>query len=325
VKRASGIALLVLLAPLALWVLTGPPSPSAACYVLAPILGASALVVRSRVWARRLGAGAGLLFVGTVVVRIAHTPSMGDTRILCRLVDERDPSVDAARALRWTHLVPDPDVPRLGDAMRDAYGEMSASFGNIPSPLVPTVLGLQRRGASDTIEFERPGAKHAVVFLHGYAGNYAMSCWLFARAALAAGLTTVCPSTRFVGDWWTADGEGTVRDTVASLRARGYDRIVLAGLSNGGIGASRLITRMPSTFAALVVVSGAASDADAPNVPTLVVQGKNDHQIPASIVRGYAARASATYLEYDAGHFVLLVERDRVAPAITTWLTSVPW
>ena len=117
-------------------------------------------------------------------------------------------------------------------------------------------------------------------------------------------------------------GQPGLPDRVLLLRARGKTRIYLAGLSNGGIGASRLAPRLADEkLAGLVLVSGAAADARASAVPTLVLQGRNDTQVSASVVHAYATRSNAKYVEYDAGHFVLLVDRAKVQPAITDWLT----
>ncbi len=210
-------------------------------------------------------------------------------------------------------------MPLLPDAMRAGYDEMAREEGALPSPVLATYLGLERPGASDAIDFEHAGAD-AVVFLHGYAGNFTMSCWLFARAAARAGLATDCPSTSWRGDWWTASGEAIVRERIAALRARGKTRVFLAGLSNGGIGASRLAPRLRGEIAGLVLVSGVAPDAGAPGVPTLVLQGRRDAMCSASVARAYATGNGASYVELDDGHFALLVDRDRAARAIADWL-----
>ena len=317
-SRAVGIVLLLVFVPLALFVLMGPPSWSGAAYALAPVVMAGSLVGPDRFMRRVLLAGVALLVL-PALARVVFTKRAGDVRLVDRLVDERDLSVDAARAIARTHFMSDPDVPLLPDAMRSAYDDMSREEGALPSPVVATYAGLERPGASDTIEFDHAGDA-AVVFLHGYAGNFTMSCWLFARAAARAGMATSCPSTSWRGDWWTTPSESIVRDTIATLRARGKKHIYLAGLSNGGIGASRLAPRLRGDIEGLVLVSGAAPDAAAPGVPTLVLQGRRDAQIPASIPRDYAARVGAKYVELGDGHFMLLVDRERAAREISEWL-----
>ncbi|HEX4516828.1 MAG TPA: hypothetical protein VH054_24940 [Polyangiaceae bacterium] len=319
-KRILGIVLLVFYAPLPLFVLAAPPTLSGALYVLAPAVLIASLVVPAK-WSRRVAIASALTFFVPMFARtVFFTKPGGDVRAIDRVVDERDMAVNASRAIAYTHFMNDPDVPKLPNAMRDAYDQMAREEGDLPSPFAATYLGLQRPGASDAIEFMRDGDA-AVVFLHGSAGNFTMSCWLFARAAAKAGVSTTCPSTTWVGDWWSRDGEKIVRESIASLRARGKNRIYLAGLSNGGIGASRLAPRLADEkLAGLVLVSGAAPDARATNLPALVVQGRDDAQISAAVVHAYAARANATYVELAAGHFALLVEREKAQRAITDWL-----
>jgi hypothetical protein len=318
-KRIFGILVLLGFSPVVLFVLSEPPTLSGAAYVLAPMVLAASLVV-SHTWARRVAIAGACLVVVPIGVRLVTTKKAGEVRAIDRVVDERDLAVNAARAMAYTHFMSDPDVPELPAAMRAAYDEMDREEGSLPSPFVATYLGLQAPKASDTIELMRDGDA-AVVFLHGSAGNFTMSCWLFARAAARAGMSTACPSTSWVGDWWTHANERIVRDTIASLRARGKTRIFLAGLSNGGIGASRLAPRLAGEIDGLVLVSGAAPDAGAPGVPTLVVQGRVDGQVSTPMVRGYASRVGAKYVELEAGHFALLVERERAGGAITDWLT----
>lgn len=319
---------------LTLVVMSEPPTWSAAAYVLGLDACVAALVLSGRPLARRLAWVGGGLIVAAAALRAGlagrgGTVSLsvsgeGSARVVDRLVEERDLSVNAARAIAWTHFLGDPDVPELAGAMRSAYDDMARDQPETASPVLATYLGLERPKAFDAIEIPAAGeADGAVIFLHGYAGNFTMSCWLFANAARRAQLTTVCPSTRWVGDWWSAEGEATVRETLAALRARGTRRVYLAGLSNGAIGASRLVMRVPG-FAGLVLVSGAAPDAGAPGIPALVVQGRDDGQIPASLVHGYAERVGARYVELDAGHFAMLVRRPRVEDAISGWLSAQP-
>jgi len=71
-----------------------------------------------------------------------------------------------------------------------------------------------------------------------------------------------------------------------------------------------------------VLVSGAESQAPAPRVPVLLVQGKRDTMMPARVMRAYAQHvgALATYFEVDSGHFALLDRHEEVQQAITSWL-----
>jgi pimeloyl-ACP methyl ester carboxylesterase len=315
--KVVGIAALLVLAPIAAFVLTTPPTASGAAYMLGLLaLAASPLLRGGR--RRGLAAAAGCLIAVTVCIRLFAVKG----RWVDRVIAERDLTVSGARLLRWTPFGTDPDAAALPGVMREAYREMDGEGVVLASPVISTLLGLEDRETSETLEVHASN-RDAVVFLHGYGGNYAMSCWLIARAARRAHMTTVCPSTRWRADWWSEDGEAIVKGTLASLRARGFEHVVLAGLSNGAVGASRLAPRM-SGLSGLLLVSGAASDAPAANIPVLVVQGTADRQMPDSLARGYAERTNGAYVALDAGHFALLVERDRASDVIAQWLSTVP-
>lgn len=239
---------------------------------------------------------------------------MGSARFVDRLVDEGDVAVAGTRVLVAGGVLHD-DSRELPSAMANAYGAMRREEGDVPSPFVATYLGLQRSAAFDLLMIEPEGtARSAVVFLHGFAGNFDLPCWQIARAVAKANTVTACPSTRWIGDWWSPEGQETLRRTVDVLHARGIDRIVLAGLSNGGYGASRLAPRMKGTFAGLILISGAVRDAPSAGIPTLVIHGRRDSMASFDDARAYAANHGAKLLALDAGHFAMLVratESDR--------------
>src|SRR5207302_2684882 len=124
----------------------------------------------------------------------------------------------------------------------------------------------------------------AIVFLHGYAGSFYVYCRELAQAAAAANLVTLCPATDSSGAWWTPRGEQTFRATLGYAHRMGMNRVYLAGLSNGAAGASVLALSHPSELAGLVLISGSRA-AQAPAMPTLIVQGTSDQMMPASLAR----------------------------------------
>ena len=312
---------------------TTPATPTGLAYGVAVLLLAAAGTLARREARRRLALAAVALLALTVGLRVGiaaggrhlrlGTALDSTSRWIDRVLDEEDLAVNGARALAWTGFVRDPDVPGLAAVMRGAYGRMRAAEGATPSPVVATYAGLEAPGESDTVEIgDVAGSEGVLVFLHGYAGSFTLPCWVVSRAAAEAGFATVCPATRWVGDWWSADGEATLRGTVADLRRRGARRLVLAGLSNGGIGASLLAPRLRGAFDGLIVLSGASPSAAPPSVPVLAIQGAHDAQIPAEVVRAYAAQVGGRYLSLDAGHFALLVREDQASPAITAFLSA---
>ncbi|HVY49029.1 MAG TPA: hypothetical protein VHB21_24230 [Minicystis sp.] len=277
------------------------------------VMAAGAAVVFATAVARRAeGDGVDLVGAG------ASPPGA----VLDRAVDEGAVVVPIAAALAASGRLHDPEAARVPALLAAEYARMRASAGTVPAPFVATYAGFQQPGAFDLLEVgagaEEP--RGALVFLHGYGGSFALPCWEVAQAARQARLATYCPSIGPSGAWWTRDGEATVQKTLAAVRARGIDRVWLAGLSNGAIGASRLAPKLRGQIRGLVLVSGAAPDARAPGVPTLVVQGKRDTMSPPSLAQGYARRTAARYVELDAGHFALLSQRDAALSAIAGFL-----
>jgi len=244
----------------------------------------------------------------------------GSGRWLTRLIDERDAAIWGARIVFAAGHFRDPDAPRVVPALIDGYKELSAIEGDLPSAVVPTYLGLERKGASDTLAFDNvPPKRGALIFLHGFGGNFTLPCWQIAHAVANAGFATRCPSIGPRGDWWSAEGEAIVRDTIRELHSLGINHIVLSGLSNGGAGAAQIAPKLRGAIHGLVLISGTAPAA-APGVPILVLQGNRDAMMSPAAARGYATGHSATYVELNAGHFALLLERERALGALTHWL-----
>jgi predicted esterase len=335
---SSGVALAFPLAALAALGLDASYSPSGWVMLLALAL----LVLGAfRAWRRRSGArgiaGGGLgLFALVVVVRVVCAgsggttvetlPGGGDRRRLARALDEQDASLVGARALAWAWDLPLPERAELVPAMHGAYVAMRAAEGITPSPVIDTFIGRQSPDAFDTIVIDPRGsarpADTAVVFLHGYGGSFTLECWMMAEAARTIGALTVCPATTFAGRWWTADGERTLRATLANLDARHIRRVFLAGLSNGAIGASLLALRVERRFEGLILISGASGNGGSRGLPTLVVHGSDDTRISAASARAFAARTGATYAGFEGGHFVMMVRRAEVREAIARFLAE---
>ncbi|MCA9575783.1 MAG: hypothetical protein H6726_03595 [Sandaracinaceae bacterium] len=196
-------------------------------------------------------------------------------------------------------------------------------------PVPTTLLDGQGPDAFDAIVVrlrpeDAPAVPLGIVFLHGFAGNFALQCLEVARSARAVGALTVCPSTTFDGRWAEPAGEATVRASIAYLRAEGAQRMVLAGISAGAIGASQLAPRLDATVDGMVLLSGVSSRAATPRVPTLLVQGDHDAMVRTARVRAWAhGHPRVRYRELPGTHFVLLEQRADVARELTVFLREV--
>ncbi|HSH78416.1 MAG TPA: hypothetical protein VLA19_07780 [Herpetosiphonaceae bacterium] len=283
-------------------------------------LGGAGLVIIVVVAGFRLvRAGAG------TSVRLLTLPGGNRSPWIGRLIDEQDAALAGAQLLPRLGLFTARERLDLVPTMARSYHTMSSVEGATPSPFLRTYLGRQHPDAFDAVVVEpAPGrdARTAVVFLHGYTGNFTLPCWLVAQAARAIDALTVCPSTGWQGHWWKADGERTLAATLAYLRQRGIHRVYLAGLSNGAIGAVHLVPRTQPPLQGLILISGASAGLPAPDLPVLIVHGREDEQIGVGGARAFARQlgARATYVEVEATHFALAQRADEVREAIARWL-----
>jgi pimeloyl-ACP methyl ester carboxylesterase len=331
----------LLAVPLALLVVAAAAyvgaSPSGWGYAVGFALVAVGLL--SRPWGQRRGltrVGLGLL-LGVAVLRGVFATGNGletvrlpdgGHRWVNRLVAERDGTMLAAHALVLTSGLPRSDAREFITALEAAFDRLDAAEGALATPAVATYLGLQSPKSFDTVVIPPPGGARsevAVVFLHGFAGNFAVYCWQMAQAARAISALTVCPSVGPEGDWWTPRGERTLKVTLDWLAEQGIRRVYLGGLSNGGAGASVLVHRISHpriTLRGLVLVSGAFSEGATPKVPTLLVQGRHDSMMPTRSMRDIAERmgSRATWFEVDSGHFAFLDRHVECERAISEWL-----
>jgi predicted esterase len=339
VRRFAAVLGALLVLPsvaLAILAATTPVSAIGFLYVLGALATVAGLLTAPARATRRRGVTrAGLaLLAAAMVLRVAlagHGKTLSMTRgtsstapYLDRLLPEEDVAVTSARAVIMTGMLPAGDTRNLIPTLKRAFATMDQAEGSVPSPIVMTTLNRQSAAAFDTLEVSAPAADAhaAVLFLHGYGGNFALQCWMVAQAARRAGAATFCPSTRLLGDWWSASGEETVRLTMDRLRDRGFDAVVLAGLSNGGVGASRLAPRLRGRIVGLLLISGAAPDAPPAGVPTFALEGSHDTMMSPRVVRSYVDKVGAAYVELDGTHFLLIEQPDAMIQGMAGWLSS---
>jgi pimeloyl-ACP methyl ester carboxylesterase len=296
-----------------------------------PWRGRGAIYLHALFWVG-LGLFAAVALVRIVTVRpsgnlrMITLPGEGEARWINRLVEEQDVTLFGLRPMLAMRMVTRREAEDAVPAFLAPYEEIrNQAAGAMPSPFPATYLFLQRPTAFDAIIVEPTGesaSTTAVIFLHGFAGNFTLQCWLFAKAASTAGMLTICPSTSWIGDWWSADGEATLRQTIQYLRRQGIERIYLAGLSNGGFGASELAPRLSDELAGLIFISGVEPNAADTGLPVLLIHGDGDERIPISLARNYAARIGdqATLVEFPGDHFLLAKDAAAVQQTITDWL-----
>ena len=348
-RKVSGLTLfrsiarglsLVLIAPVVILIVLVAITPltiSGAFYLIATVavvIGIWGLIWGYPKFRRILWLGFGLIFVVAVVrlvllnrpsrIKLLTLPDQNALCLLDCLIDEQDAATISTRLLPYMGMSAT-EQAGLMDAMVARYSEMTAVQFLVPSPLVRTYLNLQRPDSFDAVIIEPDSdlpPQMGLIFLHGFTGNFTMPCWLIAQSAPDA--LTVCSSVGWKGDWWTSNGEATLRQTIDYLHQRSIKRIYLAGLSNGAVGASELVYKLTSDVAGLILISGASPDALDSGLPVLVLSGTQDERMPTDMLHAYANRmgANATFVELPADHFMLAKNAGQIQSIIASWLQT---
>lgn len=246
------------------------------------------------------------------------------------------PFVDAimtrAKALRMKHLFltayremqHDPDFVSVGSALGDVLADM---FG----------LPFNAGHLYAYIPEHKPGEKLPVIlFLHGAGGNFKAFIWNWKRLADSRHVAIVAPSFG-CGSWYHRGGMEAI-DAGYQYCAGHPDldaqHIVLAGLSNGGIGVSRAMCLHPDRYWGLVYISPVLE----PDIlgslvfvqacagkSILVLHGDEDDRIPRKYVeeplKSLAGKISVE-AKYFPGedHFLILSKRDAVLEEVGNWM-----
>jgi len=227
----------------------------------------------------------------------------------------------------YAELEADADFRALGSVMPDAYDELwgrKFDHGHY-------FLYVPRR-------LDRKTPAPALVFLHGSGGNFKAYTWLLSRVADECDMVLICPSYG-MGNW---ESPGGIQAVAAALDDAGKsveldsNQIHLAGLSNGGLGVSRVAASdLGKRFRSLIFLSGVCDGtAIATNAfadqwrdkPVLVITGADDDRVPLRYVNSYASsmRNSGVGVEMStyetADHFLFFSHRDRCLKELSAWL-----
>jgi len=263
-------------------------------------------------------------------VRLTTLPGDRGARLVSTVYPESDGSLAAAQLVQALGGLRDEEAGLFREILAEAYARTAPSTTSLATPAIPTYLGLETPADFDTIVIE-PGSTRtttkkpdaAVIFLHGFAGNFYVYCWELAQAAGEANLITLCPSVDASGAWWTPRGDQTLRATLDYAHGLGARRVYLAGLSNGAAGASVFALEHQTDLAGLILISGTRAETP-PSLPVLVVQGKTDQMMPAPYARAYAAKGPhVQYHEVPGGHLVFLSRYRLIRPVIAGFLRAL--
>jgi len=260
-------------------------------------------------------------------INLMTLPGPSGPGLLNRILDEQDVVLFGAQVAPYLGAISASERESLDIKFAQSFHEMKAEGATPLSPFLTTYLNQQRPNEFDVVIAEPDSGtapKSGIIFLHGYGGNFTLQCWLIAKAGYQIEALTVCPSTRANGDWWSSQGQSILEETLTYVQQRGVERIYLAGLSNGAIGASRLAQQYKDRLVGLILISGADPGATITDLPVLVVHGKYDERIPVSLMEQYVdvGGQNVTYRLFEGDHFVLLKRADQVQRVIGDWLSQ---
>jgi pimeloyl-ACP methyl ester carboxylesterase len=221
-------------------------------------------------------------------------PEIDQFKLATYLLAPIDPCVDPERARRirslflsvYRPLRQDPDFAALPSLMPTTYR----------APNAPGALVVYRPEDADE-------SLPVVLFLHGWGGPFRGYLWVLRSLAESEGVAIVAPSFG-LGSWSQPDGQQAIDEALTFIVEDpdlDADRVVLAGLSNGGLGVSRAVLAGAERFAAVVYLSPVLESRHALAVgeamagkPVRIVTGAEDCRVPADwVAEGAAAIASA--------------------------------
>jgi hypothetical protein len=280
-------------------------------------------------------AGCSIAF-GTIAVRVLFPPSgarvnlmtlpsQSGPRLLNRILDEQDIVLFGTQVAPYLGGISSAEKKSLDIKFSEAFDEMKRQAVTPLSPFLTTYLNRQHPNGFDVVIAEPDSGiepKTGIIFLHGFGGNFTLQCWLMAQVGDQINAITVCPSTGPPGAWWNPHGQSILQATISYLHQRGVERIYLAGLSNGAIGASRLAKQYKENLNGLLLISGADPGATITDLPVLLLHAKDDERIPVAMMEQYAsaARPNVTYHLFEGDHFLLLKQADQVLAVMIDWL-----
>ena len=227
----------------------------------------------------------------------------------------------------YQEMEQDAHFHELGSAMNLAYAELLGQQFNVGHYYLYI--------PPNAPETPRP----ALVFLHGSAGNFKAYTWIWSKLAEAEGFVLIVPSYGF-GNWNEAGVQSVfqILDDAQQRVSIDASQIYLAGLSNGGIGVSRLAVAAPEMFRGLIYLSPVMPPniVDSPafqtawaNRPILIVSGEADKRIPISYVQQRIANfekanINVTIKRYpNEDHFLVFSQPDSIRQTIAEWLSGV--
>jgi phospholipase/carboxylesterase len=260
-------------------------------------------------------------------------PEADQVRLGSYVLPILDPVMDSRQAGRFRQVfdslyseIRDSDhYVSIGSVLGDAYSDMFLRRRH-PGHLYvyyPTNTASERQPA--------------LIFLHGWLGNFKAYVWLWSKFAERNGFVVVCPS--FGGGFWNhSDGVDTLKRTLEFCVADGRidpSRIYVAGLSNGGMAVTRCVLHFPELIRGVIYVSPVlegdllSSKEYIENIAgkrVLVVYGGKDRRLPPDYVSAGIELLETLGVDVESRryeeeeHILIFSAFDRLMNDVEAWL-----
>jgi hypothetical protein len=254
-------------------------------------------------------------------------PEIDQIRLGSHVLPFVDPHVDREKARRFRSLfervyadiASDADLRDAGSVLHDCYADI--------------LLGTRDHGhyyvcwpSSMPAEERLP----VLVFFHGWLGNMKAYAWVWKCFADRYGVAVVCP-TFGAGYWYRDGGEEAIAGVMAWCRDHprlDASRLYVAGLSNGGVAATRAVLLSDDAPRGTVYISpvlegeivcGKEFVDRMGSRPVMVVSGAQDARIDGASIQGQVARMQAAGLNVTSrlyeneDHLLILSAFERLA------------
>jgi len=243
-----------------------------------------------------------------------------------RMADEMDLGMMAFVLMSDVGAVYRDDVTRAKPYLRAAYRRMrqDPDFAPIPTPMLPTMLGMNHPNSFHALVFNPPvegRAGRSIVFLHGIGGAQKLPCWLLARRMPDA--LIVCPSVGLRGEWAHEDAQRIFETAFQYARVRS-NAVYVIGHDRGAIGLLHFMNRNMLAHASGVgMISGFDENYfDAirrSTIPVLNIHGASDARTPSYRVEGLANAHLVRNYDVPGGGYVFYESEEAVLEHIDSF------
>lgn len=264
-------------------------------------------------------------------------PEVDQLKLGLYVMPPLDPFIDGEQARRvrrvfgevYEAMRKDADFKDVDSALGLCYGDIITGKAQ-PGHFFEYVPGRSRSATP------RP----AIIFLHGSMGNFKGYTWVLKSVADALDMVIVAPSYG-LGNWRKDPAAGVVGGVIAHCEQSEYidaEQLILAGLSNGGLGVTRALAAFPDAWMGAILISAVVESHAVPEMADvlskketalLVLHGNQDRRIPIDYVEHWLGeltnpriRVKHTFIP-DADHFMFFSHREQCGDAIRAWLQDL--